>query len=170
MQHVFWLFGRQGSGKTTLSKKIEKHLENDLEIQILDSDEIISQLGDIEYWKKNRKEFMKRLVELAENSAKENNVVIVAVVAPKQKFRDIPREFFGTKYHEIYLRCSIIRCAFRKPKSKLEKIVRIYRLLQQKFETPQSPDIIIDTDKHTIDESVRTAVNFIRKTINEDCN
>ena len=48
MQHVFWLFGRQGSGKTTLSKKIEKHLENDLEIQILDSDEIISQLGDIE--------------------------------------------------------------------------------------------------------------------------
>jgi len=85
MQHVFWLFGRQGSGKTTLSKKIEKHLENDFEIQILDSDEIISQLGGIEYRKKNPIEFMKRLVDLVENHVKKNKIVIVTIVAPKSK-------------------------------------------------------------------------------------
>jgi len=166
MQHVFWVIGREGSGKSTLLKQIEKHHTLDFEIEILDMDYIVTQLGGIEYRKKNVIEFMKRLVKLVEISAKKNKVVIVGLVAPRQEFRDIPREFFGSNFHEIYLKCSTIRGTLRKPKNNLRKVLR--RLVMQNYDIPQSADLIIDTSKFTIEQTQRMAIDFISKTVNEN--
>ena len=170
MQHVFWFTGRSASGKTALTTKIEKLLKNEFPLQIIDGDNLVKRSGWIIFSKQAMMPFIKKIIKIAENLTKCNIVVLVAVPSQKQKFRDYSRKVLGLKYHEIYLMCSKRCCFIRKLKggNAFKRTLVTFKI--KPYEIPLSPDIKINTEKLTEDESVQVAVNFIRNIIDKDLN
>jgi len=184
MGNVFWFTGMSGTGKSTLAKKIEEHLDNDFTIQYFEGKKIATNLGVFEFRRRKKgkmDDFVKKIATMASNSSKKNNIVLVVISCSKQKFQNIAREILGPKYHEIYIHCSEKSRKKRMGIRKLPKITLIRKFFlkifystsskneykEYHFEPPQFPDITIDTDKQSIDESVKTAVNFIIPKITE---
>ena len=175
MGNVFWFTGKSGTGKSTLAKKIEEYLGNEYTIQLFEGNNIGTKLGVLEYKRRKMDIFVKKVATMASDSSKKNNLVLVVISCSKQKFQNIAREILGPKYHEIYLHCSERSRAKRMGKRGYDKITSIRTFFGKFFygiysntdyrpynyEPPQSPDIKIDTDKLSIDESVKTTVNFI---------
>ena len=175
MQKVFWFTGRSCSGKTTITKKLEKILEKDFSIQVIDGDKITNKLGGREFKKKHHDIFIKKVVNLVDSCSKENEIVLVAVMVPKEKQRNYVRKILGSKYQNIYLQCSDRCIADRREKIYGKKSIGIFRLVHRLYQfqslrkllvpnsyvPPISTDLIINTEKETLDESVINALNFI---------
>jgi len=191
MQNVFWFTGSSCSGKTTLTNKLKKILGKDFSIQIIDEDQNITKLGGYTFRAKQHDAFIKKVVSLVKAFSKQNELVLVAVVSPKQKHRNYARKMLGNIYYEIYLQCSdrcltdrmkkrslpdgmknlslidrmeirrviIFRKTFRLV-SGLYRFLTFSRIYPISFETPLSPDHIINTEKETIDESINNIINF----------
>jgi len=174
MQNVFWFTGNSCSGKTTLTKKLEKILEKDFSNKVIDGAEYVPKLGGRKFRIKEHDTFIKKAVSLVNAFSKQNELVLVAIRSPKQKHRNYARKMLGNKYHEIYLQCSD-RCLSDRMKNRrgiifskiLKPVLRLYRfhslskINPLSFETPSSPDLIINTEKETIDESINNIINFI---------
>ena len=166
-----------GAGKSTLAEKIKEHLENDFTIQLIEGSKIGTKLGVFEFRIRKMDAFVKKVATMASDSSKKNDLVLVAIACSEQKLQNIAREILGPKYHEIYLHCSERSRGERMGKRRLGHfssirnffVVKFYGLDDKlgvyiplyNFEPPKSPDITIDTDKMSIDESVNTSVNFI---------
>jgi len=176
-------------------------LEKDFSTQVIEEDEYVTKLGGYKFRAKQHDAFIKKVVSLVNAFSKQNELVLVAVVSPKQKHRNYARKMLGNKYHEIYLQCSD-RCLADRMKNRslavrmknrrvadrmknrslvdrmknrggiiFRKIFRLVLGLYQfqslskippiSFETPLSPDLIINTEKETIDESINNIINFI---------
>jgi len=174
MQNVFWFTGRSCSGKTTLTKKLKKILEKDFSNQVIDSAEYATKLGGRKFKTKEHDAFIKKLVSLVNAFSKQNELVLVAIATREQKHRNYARKMLGNKYHEIFLQCSD-RCLADRMKNRrgiifrkiLKPVLRLYRfhslskINSFSFETPLSPDLIINTEKETIVESINNIINFI---------
>jgi len=174
MQNVFWFTGRSCSGKTTLIKKLKKILEKDFSTQVIEGDEYVTKLGGYKFRIKQHDAYIKKVVSLVNAFSKQNELVLVAVMSPKQKQRDYARKMLGNKYHEIYLQCSD-RCLADRLKNRrgiifkkiFRLVLRLYRFHSLSkinpisYETPLSSNLIINTEKETIDESVNNILNFI---------
>jgi len=182
MGNVFWFTGKSGTGKSTLAKKIEGHLENDFTIQLFEGSNIGTKLGVFEFRRRKMDAFIKKVATMALDSSKKNKLVLVVIACSKQKYQNIAREILGPKYHEIYLHCSERSREKRMGERRLGIISSIRTFFVKKrfhaipskteyrpynYEPPQSPEISIDTDKQSVDESVKTTVNFILQKITE---
>jgi len=174
MHNIFWFTGAICSGKTTLTKKLKKILEKDFSIQVIDGDEYVNKLGGRKFRKEHHDAFLKKVVSLVNTFSKQNELVLVAITSPRQKHRNYARETLGIKYHEIYLQCSDRCCADRfknrkriifskicKPLQSLYRFHSLPKINKNSFDTPISPDLIINTEKETIDESINNIINFI---------
>ena len=195
MRYIFWFNGRSGSGKTTIVNEIKKLLDNDFKIEFIDGDKIVTNLGGIEFRKKNMDVFIKKAVTMAEISSKKYHIVLVSILCPKQKHQNFAREVLGSKYHEIFLQCSELCCAERVLKRITRKSIIIRRFIEKlcttlalidykpnsyvvpklaecnpkSYYVPKSTDFIINTERQTIDESVKIAVNYMQTIIIPEC-
>ena len=174
MHNVFWFTGHSCSGKTILTKKLKKILEKDFSIQVIDGDEYVTKLGGRKFRLEQHDAFLKKVVSLVNAFSKQNELVLVAVTSPRQRHRNYSRKILGNKYHEIYLQCSdryltdrmnnrrgIMPIKILKLLRRLHIIPPLPKINPKSFETPLSPDLIINTEKETIDESINNIINFI---------
>ena len=186
MSNVFWFTGVSCSGKTTLTKNLEKILAKDFSIKVIDGDEVVSKLGGIEFRRKYHDEFIKKIVNLVHSSSKQNELILVAVMAPKQKQRNYAKKILGDKFYSIYLQCSdaciisrmekrtikkenALKIEKRKKRSlgivrNIKKILQILSIVEfspNSYEVPKSPDLIINTEKETVEKSIDNALTFV---------
>jgi len=82
--------------------------------------------------------------------------------------RNFCREIVGPKrFFEIYCKATLQTCEKRDPKGLYKKarngIVNEFTGISAPYEEPENPDIIIDTDKYDIKESVEIIINKLRK-------
>lgn len=97
---IFWITGLPGSGKTTLSRKIQRFFRsNGVNPILLDGDDIRIALGDtFGYTKGERLKLGKIYINLARMLEGQGHVVIVSTVSLMQELHDyrkssIPRAF-----------------------------------------------------------------------------
>jgi adenylylsulfate kinase-like enzyme len=90
MNRVIWIFGRPGSGKTTLGRALAERSKAVYgRLILLDSDELRAGMNcDLKYGEFHRCENIRRLAELAQVLRKQVPVV-VAAVTPLRRFRDM---------------------------------------------------------------------------------
>jgi bifunctional enzyme CysN/CysC len=164
---VLWLTGLPGAGKSTLAAALERALfEGGMHAVVLDGDLVRRRLSrDLGYTPEERGENARRVAEAARLLADAGNIAIVALVSPARADRARARSIVGEGFAEIYLRADPALCEQRDPKGLYARArrgeIRLYTGVDAPYETPEAPDLVIDTGKLNIAEAVDRLVGFV---------
>ena len=165
---VIWLTGIPGSGKTTLALELQKYYkQKDLPVEILDGDEIRKTLSkDLGLSPEDRKEHNRRIIFLAQILAKNGITTIVPLISPYRETREFARKEIPN-FVEVWVKASVDECIKRDPKGLYKKALagEIKNLtgLQAPYEEPKNPEILLDTEKHNIEESLKLIISSLKK-------
>ncbi|MNO43783.1 putative adenylyl-sulfate kinase [compost metagenome] len=156
MNQMIWLTGLSGSGKTTLAEELKNHIEN---CYVLDGDTLRKGINqDLQFSEKDRLEVGRRIGEIGRILLDAKLNVIVASISPYRSTRDKVRSLIGDSYMEVYVQCPLEVCEKRDPKG-LYQLVRSGQIkhftgIDSPYEEPVHPEVIVETDKLTIEECV----------------
>ncbi len=166
---IIWLTGLSGSGKSTIAKEIEKKLFlKNYNVFVLDGDNLRMGLNrGLGFATEDRKENIRRTAEVAKLLTQAGFIVIVSLISPyiseRKKARDIRSEIFK----EIFVKASINECKKRDVKSLYSKAIngeiKNFTGISSPYEDPKNPDLILNTEKESVEESVNKLENFIIK-------
>lgn len=164
---VIWFSGLSGSGKTTLSQELQKHLfGRGLRSYVLDGDNIRSGLNsDLGFSDEDRSENLRRIAEVAKLFADSGTIVITAFIAPYAKDRRLAKAICGDFFHSVFINASLATCEGRDPKGLYKKArkgeIKNFTGIDDKYEEPEHPDLVIDTDKQTVEESLADLIKYV---------
>ena len=151
---VVWLTGIPGTGKTTIANELTKiYLDKGLTTENMDGDEIrLGLSADLGFSKADRQEHARRVVFVSKLLARNNVAVNVALISPYREFREHAREELDN-FVEVYVKTPLEVCIERDPKGLYKKALKgeISDLtgLQDPYEVPLDPEIVIDTTTGT---------------------
>ena len=147
---IIMFTGQPNSGKTTLSLELVHHLHEirkDITATIIDGDSLRKITRNADYSKDGRRKNVKSAINLAINSdTSSNDYTVVALVSPFRDLRELLKNNAKHTVKEIYLHSSRLREG---------KMVEYY-------EPPLNNYLDIDTDKHTIEESIKLITHYIK--------
>ena len=167
---LIWFSGLSGSGKSTLTHHVEARLyQKGIRSYVLDGDNVRKGLNaDLSLSPTDRKENVRRIAEVAKLMVDAGILVFAAFIAPYEESRRFVRELMkGCPYYECYVKCSLEVCEQRDPKGlyRLARKGEIQNMtgLSAPFEEPHNADLVIETDRFPLDESVDQVVQFLNK-------
>ena len=159
---TIWMTGLSGSGKSTLANLLKEKYEKEFGrfVEILDGDEVRKGLSkDLGLSKEDREEHARRVSYLAKVLSRNGVISIVALISPYKSSRERAKELIGPdKFVEVYIKASLDACERRDPKGLYAKArkgeINNMTGIQDPYEEPTSPDIVIETEKYSPAESV----------------
>lgn len=158
---TLWLTGLSGAGKSTLAENLVQRileLNPNFPLEVLDGDEIREHLcKDLSFSKEDRFTNIERIAFLAGKISKHGVLVLVPVIAPYAEARKKARSL-SENFCEIFVKASIDTVSQRDVKGLYKKAlageIKNFTGISDPYEEPENPDILIETDKMTIKESV----------------
>ena len=153
--------GLPGSGKTTIARELEPELkERGWPVEVLDGDEIRQNLSKgLGFSREDRETHLKRVTYVAKLLSRNGVAVIAAFISPYRNIREYARKE-TTNFIEVYVKCSVEACAKRDPKGLYKKAssgqIKDLTGPQDLYEEPLTPDLVVDTEKLNLHESVDT--------------
>ena len=165
---VIWLTGLPCSGKTTISKNLEKYfLRSKKKVQVLDGDILRKGINsDLGFSKKDRDENIRRVAYIAKILAENGINVIVAFVSPYEKMRSFARKVCPN-FIEVYIECDIEECKKRDVKGMYKKAltgeIEDFTGVQDPYEIPKNPEILVNTKKENIKQGVDKIIEYFEK-------
>jgi adenylylsulfate kinase len=166
---VLWFTGLSGSGKSTLANAVDHMLfQESYRSYVLDGDNIRHGLNrDLSFLPEDRKENIRRIGEVAKLFVESGQIVCTAFISPFLEDRELVRTMFEPgEFIEIYLNCPILVCEDRDPKGLYKKArkgeISEFTGISSPYEAPINPEIIIDSDKMTIEESVDKVIGYLK--------
>jgi len=168
---VIWLTGLPGSGKTTIAREAAKRIrDTGRNVEILDGDEVRKWLSpEAGFSREDRRRHLRRVAHVARLLAKNGVIVLCSFVSPYEDVRKEVREIVESeniRFVEVYTKCSLEECIRRDPKGLYKKALKgeiaMFTGISDIYEEPQNPELIIDTEKETLDESVEKIVGYLR--------
>ena len=156
---VIWFTGVPASGKSTLATGVQQQLEElGLPVENLDADEVRANLSpNLGYTEEARDENTKRLAWFAQKMSTYGANVVIAAVAPMQRYRDRAREWCD-KFVEVHVHCPLAVCQQRDPKGLYARAARgeINDIagMHQPYEIPERAEVCVKTDQCSIEEGV----------------
>lgn len=167
---VIWFTGLSGSGKSTLSVALEKALyEQHIHSYRLDGDNVRHGLNsNLGFSPEDRKENIRRIGEVGKLMVDAGIVTMTAFISPYKEDRDDVRSILEDKeFIEVYTKCSLDECEARDPKGLYKKArtgeIKEFTGIDAPYEAPSNPEILIDTEKQDVDESVDVIISYLRK-------
>jgi len=160
---VVWLTGLPGSGKTTIARRLEPELRKlGLPVEVLDGDEIRQNLSKgLGFSREDRETHLKRVTYVAKLLSRNGVAVVAAFISPYRSIREYARRE-TTNFLEVYVRCSLETCAQRDPKGLYKKAnsgeIKDLTGPQDVYEEPLQPELVVDTERLTVEQSVRSIV------------
>ncbi len=155
-----WFTGLPCSGKTTIADKVAEILrERGHLVERLDGDIVRKGLtSDLGFSKEDRDENIKRVTFVAKLLTRNGVAVLATFVSPYRERREKTRKEIGD-FVEIYTRCPVEVCMHRDIKGMYVKAlageIKDFTGVDDPYEEPENPELIVDTDKVTIEESVQ---------------
>lgn len=153
-----WFTGLPCSGKTTVADRVAELLkERGRLVERLDGDIVRKGLtSDLGFSKEDRNENIKRVTFVAKLLTRNGVAVLATFVSPYKARRQKTREEIGT-FVEIYTRCPLEACMERDVKGMYKRAlageIKDFTGIDDPYEEPENPELVIDTDKETVDES-----------------
>ena len=133
---------------------------------LLDGDNVRRGLNsNLSFSPEDRAENIRRVGEVAALFADSGQVVVTAFISPYRSDRRRAREAAGNGFHEIYIKASLETCEKRDPKGLYRRArtgeIAEFTGVTAPYETPQSPELTIDTDLLTVEESVAAVLDYV---------
>jgi len=163
---TLWFTGLSGSGKTTLSRQVEEILlERGLKVEVLDGDVVRTNLSKGLSFSKEDRDINIRRIGFVCNLLTRNDVVaIAAAISPYHDVREENRKLIGS-YVEVFCKCPLDVLKQRDPKGLYKKAeageIKHFTGVDDPYEDPQNPEIIVETDSETPEESVAKIIKTL---------
>jgi adenylylsulfate kinase len=165
---LIWFTGFSASGKSTIAHHVEKELfDRGIRCYVLDGDNIRYGINsNLSFSRDDRRENLRRIAEIAKLFADAGVLCLAAFISPYKEDREYIRSRFnGDKFLEIYIKCSVGACERRDPKGQYKKararIIKNYTGIDAPYEEPETPDLVIDTEKSDIETSVKMVLELM---------
>ncbi|HYU75949.1 MAG TPA: adenylyl-sulfate kinase [Ktedonobacteraceae bacterium] len=156
---TIWFTGLSGSGKSTLSEVIEQHMKAlGRNVEVLDGDIVRTHLSKgLGFSREDRDTNIKRIGFVCNLLTRNGVICISAAIAPYREARDWARKEIGN-FVEVYVRCPIDVCRQRDVKGLYKLVdegkIKNFTGVDDPYEEPLHPELIVETDKETVEESV----------------
>jgi len=167
---TLWFTGLSGSGKSTLANEIQKRLfQRGYLTYVLDGDNIRHGLNkDLGFSPEDRNENIRRIGEIASLFREAGVINLTAFISPyradRKRARDLSRD---GQFIEVFCRCSLEVCEQRDPKGIYPKaragVIPEFTGISAPYEEPENPELILETDKETVEESVQKIIGFLEE-------
>jgi len=163
-----WFTGLPCCGKTTIADRVAEILkEKGYKVERLDGDVVRKSLtSDLGFSKKDRDENIKRVTFVAKLLTRNGVAVLATFVSPYRKRRNKSRQEIGD-FVEIYIRCPVEVCMRRDVKGMYKKAfagkIKDFTGVNDPYEEPVNPELIIDSDKKTLEESVEKVLRKLEE-------
>lgn len=165
---VLWFTGLSGSGKSTLANAVDEALfQHRCRSYILDGDNIRHGLNsDLSFRTEDRKENIRRIGEVAKLFVDSGQIISSAFISPFREDRQLVRSMFAPgEFIEVFVNCPIQVCEERDPKGLYKKaregVIPDFTGITSPYEIPYSPEIMIETDKMPIEQSVEKILAYL---------
>ena len=167
---ILWFTGLSGSGKSTLAHAVEERLfKAGIHTYVLDGDNIRAGLNkDLGFSADDRKENIRRIGEVAKLFVDAGIMVIVAFISPYREDRRFVRSLVDAgEFIEIYVKCPLEVCERRDIKGLYRKarqgVIKNFTGINDPYEEPATPEIVVETDKESVNECVNKIVGYLSK-------
>jgi adenylylsulfate kinase len=165
---IFWFTGLPSSGKSTIAAAFEKELlERGKLAYLLDGDNIRYGLNsDLGFSEEDRFENIRRIGEVAKLFQDSGLIVLVAFISPFRQMRNEARQKVEDgRFIEVYVKADLQTCIDRDPKGLYQKAIsgeiQDFTGISAPYEEPINPEIILDTTKLSVEESIEIMVNCL---------
>ena len=165
---VVWFTGLSGSGKSTIANVLEQRLHRrGVLTYILDGDNVRQGLNrDLGFTDADRVENIRRTAEVAKLLLDAGAVVIAAFISPFRSERDMARQLFEPgEFIEVHLDVPLEVVEQRDPKGLYRKVrsgeLPHFTGIDSPYEAPQTPELKLDTDALSVEESVERILALI---------
>ena len=165
---TLWLTGLSGAGKTTVAVALENELhERGLLIERLDGDTVREGLTrDLGFSKEDRDKNIERVSFVARLLSRNRVGVVASFISPYREARDKVRGL-TTNFIEVYVNAPLEVCASRDVKGLYAKAfagqIQGFTGVNDPYEAPENPEIVLHTDKETLEESVGIIINYLEQ-------
>jgi adenylyl-sulfate kinase len=163
---TLWFTGLSGAGKTTIAHLVGPELERrGLIVEYLDGDTVRQRLSKgLGFSKEDRDTNIERIGWVASRLTRQGAAVIAAAISPYEETRRKARgmvEEWGA-FVEVHVAAPVDECARRDVKGLYEKAFRGeitgFTGVDDPYEAPTSPELVLDTTELEPDESARLVV------------
>ncbi len=167
---ILWFTGLSGSGKSTLAHAVEEKLfEMGIHTYVLDGDNIRTGLNkDLGFSAEDREENIRRIGEVAKLFVDAGIITLTAFISPYKKDREFVRNLVKEgEFIEIYVKCPLEVCEQRDVKGLYKKaragIIKNFTGIDDPYEEPENPEIVVETDKESVEESVEKIISYLKE-------
>lgn len=166
---VLWFTGLSGSGKSTLAHAVEEKLHQcGCRTFVLDGDNVRHGLcSDLGFEDSDRRENIRRVGETAKLFIEAGIITLTAFISPFLEDRNRVRSIFQNgNFLEVYCKCPLEVCEQRDVKGLYQRArdgkVKQFTGISSPYEPPKNPELIVETDKLTLEESVIQVMGLLK--------
>ncbi|MGE7094043.1 adenylyl-sulfate kinase [Lysinibacillus sp. NPDC048646] len=167
---ILWFTGLSASGKSSVANAFARTLfERGNQAFVLDGDNVRHGLNnDLGFGEADRKENIRRIGEVSKLFIESGQIVLTAFISPYRADRQIVRDLVEEgEFLEVFVKCSVEICEKRDPKGLYKKArnaeIPNFTGISAPYEEPQHPEVILDTEQHSIEECVEQLTAILTK-------
>jgi len=167
---TIWFTGLSACGKSTIAFTLEHALvERGHLSYVLDGDNIRHGLNkNLGFSPEDRNENIRRIGEVARLFADAGALTCTSFISPYRVDRDRARKIHeetGLTFIEVFVKASVETCEQRDPKGLYKKArageIPEFTGISAPYEEPLNAEIVLDTEKLTVEESAQTVLNYL---------
>jgi adenylyl-sulfate kinase len=168
---TLWFTGLSGSGKSTIAHLVGPELDKrGCIVEYLDGDTVRTHLSKgLGFSKEDRDTNIERIGWVASRLTRQGGAVIAAAISPYVETRAKARamvEEYGS-FVEVYVKASVEECARRDVNGLYAKAfageIKGFTGVDDPYEAPESPEIVVDTEAQTPEESAQIVVQRLEE-------
>jgi len=155
---TLWFTGLPCSGKSAVADRVAEFLKDrGYRVERLDGDIVRQSLTrDLGFSKADRDENIRRVTFVAKLLTRNDVFVLTSFISPYRDIRAHARREIGS-FLEVYTKCALDECIKRDRKGMYQKAIKgeikEFTGISDPYEEPLHPEILLETDKETLEES-----------------
>lgn len=163
---TIWLTGLSGAGKSTIAQALEEQLRSRaIPVEVVDGDVIRTTLSKgLGFSREDRAANIARIALVCSLLSKHGVAAISAAISPYADDRAAAREQIGN-FIEVFVDAPLEVVKARDVKGLYAKAERgeiaHFTGVSDPYEAPASPDVVVRTDRQTVDESVAAILAYL---------
>jgi adenylylsulfate kinase len=168
---ILWFTGLSGAGKSTLANALRARLSAERPVEVLDGDEVRTFLSaGLGFSREDRDTNIRRIGYVSRLLARNGVVAIAAAISPySETRREVHRLAVkdGVPFLEVFAHARLDSLIARDVKGLYKKAlagtISHFTGISDPYEPPQHPDVVVETDRETVEESVARILEALRE-------